>query len=127
MREQSKGMLGWMLAMIIFVVIFCGCGRDNTKAIVGKWKGVEGKEMLEFLKDGNMNITTGIVPSVDGGSLGIKVGGVYRFVGKDQIWLMGSMRLLKGSDLPVVCGVSVSKNELILTSPDGKVAKYRRR
>ena len=44
MREQSKLMSRWMLAMIILVVIFCGCGKGNERAIIGKWKGVEGKE-----------------------------------------------------------------------------------
>ncbi len=44
-------MSGWMLAMIILLVIFCGCGKSNRRAIIGKWKEVEGKETREFLKD----------------------------------------------------------------------------
>ena len=44
-----KPMARRILAMIILVVAFCGCGMGNTnkRVILGKWKGVEGKEILE--------------------------------------------------------------------------------
>jgi hypothetical protein len=117
-----------MLVMIFLVVISFGCGNDNKRAIIGKWEGVEGiegKEILEFLKDGNMNITKI-------GDLGIKVGGVYWFIDDDRISIVGSIRLADDSappdpGTPIVYSVSVSENELILTSSDGRIAKYRRR
>ena len=123
LKEQSKGMSGWISAMIILAVVFYGCGKDSTnkQAIIGKWEGVEGKERINFHEEGYMTITKI-------SDLGMtKVGGSYRFIDDDQIWIMARIELLGDSYSPIVCGVSVSKKELILTSPGGEVAKYRRR
>ncbi|MDI6891238.1 MAG: hypothetical protein QMC83_09950 [Thermodesulfovibrionales bacterium] len=102
-----------------FLVIPLSWGEiDTEKAIIGKWEQYDpkGNETLEFFKDGTV--------STFHESFGFSVAGDYRFIDNKHVRInLGGLWALVG---PIVCKVSVSGNNLILTMPDGEVEKYWR-
>ena len=105
------------LAATIFVLLgllnFTACSSFES-SIVGKWKGIDKHETMEFLEDG-----TFMVKDDD-----MSVGGRYNFVDKNRIKVeLGGLGALMG---PVILEVEISGDELSVTEPGNQVAKYQR-
>lgn len=100
--------------VVCFILLFVSCTSKPENVIVGKWHEIDGTETIEFFKDGTVSVV----------DMGMPMGGNYKFIDDTRLRLeLGGLGALVG---PVVVKVSVSRNELILTMPDGKVLKYRR-
>ncbi len=80
--------------------------------LIGKWESMDGKETIEFFKDGTVMVI----------SRGLPFGGTYKLIDHS------SLRLKVESIFPmvVVMKFSVSRNSLSLTDPYGKTTKYKR-
>jgi hypothetical protein len=117
---KFKAFALWLM-ILSFLFVSSAWGETNIKkAIIGKWEQYDeelgGIESIEFFEDGT-------VFSYHAGWK-LSAGGDYRFVDRNRIRInLGGLWGLVG---PIVCGVSVTENELILTMPDGKVEKYNR-
>jgi hypothetical protein len=119
------------VVLLLGLMMAVACGSSTKKAILGKWQEVGGTETMEFLKDGNLIIAEkNVLPGKSkatamlGAKLGISQAGKYEFLddGRVKLELSG----LLGLAGPVICKVSVSHKELVLTMPDGSVEKYQR-
>ena len=84
------------------------CSSKPADAIVGKWKQVDGEEVLEFFKDGTL--TTTYDNSVE----------TYRFVDENR------MRVEGAGKPTMVLTVSITGDELKITFPNGKTTTHRR-
>lgn len=94
--------------------------KDIKKDIIGKWERYDpkhkGKEIMEFFRDGTISLFHE--------SFGFPGTGDYRFIDNNHIKVnLGGLWTLVG---PIICKVSISRNELVLTMPDGEVVKYHR-
>jgi hypothetical protein len=99
-----------LLLAASFVLILASCALSPTWSIDGKWQQVDGTEAIEFSKPGKVLITSGDKT----------ISAHFEFLDAKHIKIdMGSLGSL-------VDTVSISKNELTLTNPDGEVKKYRR-
>ncbi|TSA40473.1 MAG: hypothetical protein D4R58_02620 [Betaproteobacteria bacterium] len=108
-------------------LVFVSCSGKPEDAIVGEWRRIDGMEQIIFFKDGTVNeVSQDWMPDLRR-PLGKTVfsrtkGGSYKFIDTDHMkmdwgsWYAG----------PIVSKVSISADELTLTSPDGKVSKYKR-
>ncbi|MFH2012737.1 MAG: hypothetical protein ABIJ37_08580 [Pseudomonadota bacterium] len=104
-----------LLAAACIFVLFASCTTKPEDAIIGKWREKGHTEIIEFLKDGTVNV------DYKGTTM---YGGSYKFVEKDQIKLeLGGLYALVG---PIVAKVSISEEELTLTVPNGNVLKYEK-
>jgi hypothetical protein len=84
------------------------CSSKPTDAIVGKWQQVDGKEVLEFLKDGTL--TTTYDNSVE----------TCRFLDEDR------MRVEGAGKPAMVLTVRITGEELKITYPNGNTTTHRR-
>ena len=84
------------------------CSSKPADAIVGKWKQVDGDEVLEFLQDGTL--TTTYDNSVE----------TYRFVDENR------MRVEGAGKPTILLTVSITGDELKITFPNGKTTTHRR-
>ena len=84
------------------------CSSKPADAIVGKWKQVDGEEVLEFFKDDTL--TTTYDNSVE----------TYRFVDENR------MRVEGAGKPTMVLTVSITGDELKITYPNGKTITHRR-
>jgi hypothetical protein len=105
------------LAATIFVLLgllnFIACSSLES-SIVGKWKGIDKHETMEFLDDGTFIV----------GDKDMNVGGKYIVVDKNRIKVeLAGLGALMG---PVILKVEISGDELSVTEPGNKVAKYQR-
>jgi hypothetical protein len=99
-----------LLLAVSFVLILASCALSPTWSIDGKWQQVDGTEAIEFSKPGKVITTSGDKT----------ITAHYEFLDAKHIKIdMGSLGSL-------VDTVSISKNELTLTNPDGEIKKYRR-
>ena len=100
--------------LLLLTLFLVSCSSKPENAILGKWKEIDKTETIEFFKDGTVSVV----------DKGMSMGGNYKFIDDDHLRLeLGGLGALAG---PMVFTVSVSKNELTLTNPQGKVSKYRR-
>lgn len=103
-----------LLLVVCFVFLLASCGLKLEKAIIGKWSRIGSEETIEFYKEGTVNIIDEEMP----------MAGNYKFIDDNSIRLdLGGLGELVG---PIICDVSISEDELILTHAGGEVAKYRR-
>jgi hypothetical protein len=102
----------YLLIILCLVFALASCAGNPRDLIVGKWQKVDGSDMIEFYQNGTLNIK---------GTAGLfkKSGtGTYKFIDDGRVKLeMG------GSGIEVK--ITVSKEELTLTDPEGTVLKYR--
>ena len=84
------------------------CGSTPAHAIVGKWKQVDGQEVLEFFKDGTL--TTTYDNSVE----------TYRFLDENR------MRVEGAGKPAMVLTVSITGDELKITYPKGNTTTHQR-
>ena len=66
----------WVLIVLINITMV-GCGKSKGQTIVGKWKEVDGTEIIEFFKDGTVKVT----------DEGLAISGDYRFIDDNRIRL----------------------------------------
>jgi uncharacterized protein (DUF2147 family) len=92
----------------VLLAALASCSSKPADAIVGKWKQVDGDEVLEFLKDGTL--TTTYDSSVE----------TYRFVDENR------MRVEGAGKPTMVLTVSITRDELKITYPNGKTTTHRR-
>ncbi len=118
MKTLTKVMIVLGLLTVLISSMMVGCGKnegeksegvEKEKAIVGKWKEIDGTQIIEFFKDGTVSI------SDEGQS---QMTGEYKFIAGKQIRMM----------LPLFGAVkaelSNSKDEISLVNPFGKAEKY---
>jgi hypothetical protein len=99
-----------LLLAVLLLVILASCALEPTWSIDGKWQQTDGTEVIQFSR-------VGIVIMANGGNA---LTAHYEFIDPKHIKIdMGSFGAL-------VNHISISKNELTLTNPDGAVKTYRR-
>ena len=95
-------------------VLLSSCCSGTKSAVVGKWEEIGGTETIEFFKEGTITVVQGK----------LVVSGNYEFVDDKKIRI--EFGGLYGLDGPQVCEISVSKDKLTLTEPNGDVTRYQR-
>lgn len=125
------------LSVIVFLAVcLSSCSAGPGTLILGKWERyeIQGTRPLifypaemEFFKDGTASIAgeRGGLSDPPTPLNALNAVGTFKFVdGKHlQIDPSGASTMLVGS---VVVEVTVSRDQLILTFPQGEIAKYRR-
>jgi len=100
---------------VLILVGLTGCGKKGEKSIIGKWQEVGNeKSTMEFFKDGTIIVNDGIMTLT----------GNYNFIDESRVRIeLGGIGELFGA---IVAEISSSKDEIVLTTPDEKVERYRR-
>jgi len=102
------------LRFLLVMIFIISRSSAPEKTILGKWKEIDKTEVIQFYKDGTVNVI----------DKGISLGGSFKCIDHQHIKMeLGSLGVLAG---PMVYTVSVSKDELTLTDSRGKVSRYRR-
>lgn len=111
---EKKAMNLLIILLILSAVMLNGCIQNPEAAIIGKWDEIDGTETIEFFKDGTITVD----------DKGMSFGGDYKFIDNDRIRIeLGGLGALAG---PMIVKVSISKDELSLTTSDGDIDKYQR-
>ena len=100
------------LSVFYFVIILASCSSKPENLIIGKWQEMGSNNTIEFFRDGTVKITGPTGFSKKSGT------GTFKFVEDGRLRLEG--------ELGIEVRILVSKDELILTDPEGKIWKYRR-
>lgn len=114
---------------MFFLAPFADGETDIKEAIIGKWeKHYDAAETftLEFFRDGSISAIFSAINTDSTGNeepLIISKKGSYRLIDGNRIRIDIPGGALDFSG-PIVCGVSIAKDELILTKPNGEVEKY---
>ena len=104
-----------MLGLALLLVVLAGCGKSTEEAILGEWVESGGTETVRFDEDGTITIAES----------NEDMDGTYAFVDKDTIRVeLGGLGALAG---PIVIGVAVDGDSLVLTMPDDRAETYNRR
>jgi hypothetical protein len=99
-----------LLLAVLLLVILASCALEPTWSIDGKWQQTDGTEVIQFSR-------VGIVIMENGGNA---LTAHYEFIDPKHIKIdMGSLGAL-------VNEISISRNELTLTNPDGVIKTYRK-
>jgi len=96
--------------VVCLVLMSASCSLKTNWDLVGKWQNEDGKETIEFTRNGMINLTN------DGVSLTCN----YKFSDPKH------MEIHVGSLGTFVMKVTVSGGTLTMTDAGGKVAKYKR-
>jgi hypothetical protein len=99
-----------LLFALFLVASLASCTLEPTWSLDGKWQQAEGSEIIQFSKNGTVNMD----------DQHISLTTQYAFIDPEHI------RIDLGSLGNFVMKVSVSRNELTLTSTDGTATKYRK-
>jgi len=99
-------------ALALFVVLaLASCALEPTWSIDANWQQVDGDETIRFYKNGTFNMVKGNSSLIAN----------YKFVDTEHIQIdLGSLGTL-------LMKVSVARNTLTLTNPNGLETKYRRK
>jgi hypothetical protein len=96
---------------LFFVLALASCALEPTWSIDARWQQVDGNETIEFYKNGTFNMVKGTSSLIAN----------YKFVDTEHIQVdLGSLGTM-------IMKVSVERNTLILTNPNGLETKYRRK
>jgi hypothetical protein len=99
-----------LVLVVALLALLASCAMEATWTIDGKWQKTDGAEVLEFSR-------TGVVTVTDAGTT---ASAHYTFPDPRHLKIeMGSMGAL-------VLKVSCTRDQLMLTNPEGVVTKYRR-
>ncbi len=90
------------------VLMLASCGLKPTWDAVGKWERADGKETIEFLRNGTVQVTTATS----------SVTVPYKFVDPKHL------QLELGSLGPVVREVLVSGKSLSIVGPEGQIIMF---
>jgi outer membrane biogenesis lipoprotein LolB len=98
--------------LALFVVLaLASCALEPTWSIDANWQQVDGDETIQFYKNGTFNMVKGSSSLIAN----------YKFVDTEHIQIdLGSLGTL-------LMKVSVARNTLTLTNPNGLETKYRRK
>lgn len=114
MDENARKLLREAIKSVGDSSTFTEQGGTPENPLLGKWRNPNTNETFEFFKDGTVNVFGGGPP---GG------GGEYAVIDDSHVRLQ--VFRLSGPG-PTVWKFSVSRDQLTLTSPEGRVAMYRR-
>ncbi len=91
---------------------FCAsCLSDTKDSLVGKWKNKEGKDTIEFFKEGTVCARENYV----------ELCGTYRFVDDNRIRVrFGSMGEIE------IYNIAFSDNELTIFFPNGESNRFKK-
>ena len=104
-----------VLVMALLLVGLAGCGKSTEEAILGEWGESGGTEVVKFFEDGTISIEESNEDMV----------GNYTFVDEDTIRVeLGGLGALAG---PMVIGVTIDGDSLVLTMPDDRAETYTRK
>jgi hypothetical protein len=98
--------------LALFVVLaLASCALEPTWSIDARWQQVDGDETIQFYKNGTLNMVKGTSSLIAN----------YKFVDTEHIQVdLGSLGTL-------LMKVSVARNTLTLTNPNGLETQYRRK
>jgi hypothetical protein len=106
--RTPKALVGGLVIIGIFAFL-SSCSSKPEDAIVGRWKMIDGIEIMEFFRDGTVNVVS------ERGTLG----GRYQFIEKARIKVE-----IVGSVGSIVMKVSISGLKLTITMPDDSTIVY---
>lgn len=121
MKSNKQFIVFAFCLMIVSFGLSISWGVEIKKSIIGKWERYDEKlcgiESIEFFEDGTVYSYCA--------NWKLSAGGDYRFIDENRIKIEwgGIWGIVVG---PIIYKISVSKNELILTTSDGKIEKYRK-
>lgn len=95
---------------VCFILSIASCSLKPMWDIAGKWQQVEGKGTVEFSKNGTVTLNDGAAS----------------FTTKYMFADPRNMKVDLGPLGEVVMKVSVSKDELVVTHPNGEVIKFKK-
>jgi hypothetical protein len=99
-----------LVLAVSLLVMLASCAMEATWSIDGKWQKSDGDELVQFSRIGTVTLSNG----------GNALTAHYEFMDPKHIKIdMGSLGAL-------VLKISCTRDELLLTNPDGVVTKYRR-
>jgi len=96
--------------VVCFALMFASCTLKPAWDVAGNWEKVDGKETISFSRNGTVTLTGGLT----------NLNTSFKF--NDAKLLKLDMGSLGTYDLEV----HIAKDILTLTSPDGKISKYRK-
>lgn len=100
------------LALTLFSLLFCtACTGGSHGTLVGKWINKEGKDTIEFFKEGTICIRESDV----------EVCGSYRFVDDDRIRVRFS-----SIDEIEIFNIAIKDNELTIFFSNGECSSFKR-
>lgn len=100
-----------LLVVVCVALFLMSCNLKPMWDISGKWEKVEGVGTIEFLKSGQVMVNDGVISLTT----------TYTFLDPEHLeFHLGDL----GN---AVLEVSVSKDELVLTKPNGEIAKFQRK
>jgi hypothetical protein len=102
----------YSLLFFCFVLTLASCSSKPEALIIGKWKSVDGLNMIEFFQDGSVKITGDIASGKK------SLEGTFKLVDDQHLKIDGGL----GMEFKM----EVSQDELILTDPQGKTTKYQK-
>jgi hypothetical protein len=96
--------------LVCFALLFAACSLKPTWDLVGKWQHDQGKGSIEFFRNGTLTLQNG----------GTTLTTSYKM--KDPKHLQVEM----GSLGTLVLKLTVNRDSLTLTDPEGKVSKFQK-
>lgn len=106
--------LAYKLGLIITVLCFslyASCVGDSSNSLVGKWKNKEGKDTIEFFKEG----------TVCARENNVELCGNYRFVDDNRI----RVRFGRMGEIEIY-NISISDNELTIFFSNGESCRFKK-
>ncbi len=100
-----------LISTVVCFALCASCLSDPKDSLVGKWKNKEGKDTIEFFKEG----------TVCARENNVELCGNYRFVDDNRIRVrFGSMGEIE------IYNISFSDNELTIFFPNGESNRFKK-
>ena len=97
--------------VLCFVVLAASCALKPTWDVIGKWQVVDGKEIVEFQRNGMVSVV-----AADGGVVTVP----FKFVNSK------TLEIEVGGLGSITATIVMGKNELTITDGAGKTTKYHK-
>ena len=100
-----------LINTVVCFALCASCLSDTKDSLVGKWKNKEGKDTIEFFKEGTVCARENYV----------ELCGTYRFVDDNRIRVrFGSMGEIE------IYNIAFSDNELTIFFPNGESDRFKK-
>ena len=100
-----------IISTVLCFALLASCVSDPRDSLVGKWKNKEGKDTIEFFKEGTVCAREST----------IELCGNYRFVDDNRIRVrFGSMGEIE------IYNISISDNELTIFFSNGESSRFKK-